>query len=372
MANRPIGKSKNGAAIVAMADTLISSKPIEPLASRMKGLFIFDVLTQSERENMITRFHSIRQDSTLRDCVIESLNLAGTRPVQIMFYQTFLAELLAHMLKGYVSAVKQQVSLSDKGYHLSESDKETLYYVSGYVVKKLGDKQGLCNKLVGTFSVQTNPEGVPSEWTTRLDRGGLRYATQDFYELLVQCDKVIGHIVAKALCAKSLLKDSTVEQIMETHAVKLQWDKLCAAAKVDVASTMTTWESVVQLFLTVKGFSIAHRIRHNIAEDMRRKKSLRHSLQGQSKHWLSLLWTFHCNNISSKSVLVISSDTVWSVKANWKICYAVPDLTLVSIYLAGLMLIPAWIRNYSFSLGWNDPSIPKLPLWHSCSLGRDK
>ena len=84
----PSGNNKkNGAAIAEMADTFFSLKVqfVGALVSRMKVL-IFDVLTQSECENMITWFHSIHYDSLLRNSLIKSLNLPGTWPVQIMFY----------------------------------------------------------------------------------------------------------------------------------------------------------------------------------------------------------------------------------------------------------------------------------------------
>lgn len=278
MANQSYGKSRNGEAIAKTAAAVLTDTPaMESLASPMKDLFTVDVITQAERENMLSKFHRVRSDLTIRDSVLGSLRLQCSRKVQVLFYQSYLSELLACMLSAYVDGVKQCVAKDRAPYKMTDTDREVLYHVAGFVIKRVSSVKGLLSPLVQTFGT-SDPTDVPSGWTAALDRGGLKYATMDFYKFIFECDQVISE-AAKRVSTNCLLKDSTVELVMDNQAVKLVWDSICNVAGVTIASTMTTMEAVVKTFFTVKGFSVAHRARQGIALKLRQKQSLRHSLR---------------------------------------------------------------------------------------------
>ena len=269
--------SLNNAAVAGIAKAMLQDIPPMPILSvRMEALFAKDVVTQAERETLFEKFHVVRSDKVVRGTVLKP-DLPGNKKEQIIFYQTFLRLVLENMLTQYKTAIMNTLQQpAPTAYHLTDTDKAVLYYIAGFILRKVNQKRGLSADLGTAFML---PSGgmtdVPAEWTVRLDRGGLKYPSKGFYTLIEECDKAMDINYVTPTC---LLKERVIEDMMDCAGVKVAWDTLCLSAGVTTAASMRSLEAVVTVFYTVKGFSVARKVRSTIDLQHRRNISLRHSL----------------------------------------------------------------------------------------------
>ena len=119
--------------------------------SHFEVLFKKDTVTQSEREYLFMKFHKLRLDTSLRSAVLDSLNLPHSLRTQVPFYQSFLDELLQAKLQLYMLSVKSITVKNSAEYKLNDIEKEILYYVSGYVIRKVSDLPDINKDLVSSL-----------------------------------------------------------------------------------------------------------------------------------------------------------------------------------------------------------------------------
>ena len=136
--------------------------------------------------------------------------------------------------------------------------------------------------LVSSLHTQC-PDAEHTSWTTKLDRGGLKYPTRDFFKLIFEMDCIVSS--DSSLSAQSLAKDTMIERIMDAVPVKLCWDDICTKASVETSSSLKVLEAVIKAFFVVKGFSIAHRLRQKIVSEQREKMSLRYALKAKGNNF---------------------------------------------------------------------------------------
>ena len=119
-----------------------------------------------------------------------------------------------------------------------------------------------------------------AQWTAKLDHGGLKIPSDNFFELIYQCDRcVTSRRVGTKLSPKVLCKDSTMETLMDHPQIKHVWDKICTSAGETYANSLVTLQYTLEAFLAMKGTALAQQAR---APLMRTGKatnlSLRHRL----------------------------------------------------------------------------------------------
>ena len=81
-------------------------------------------------------------------------------------------------------------------------DESSIYYVAGYVLRRLNVHENFCSSCL-EFLLSSREEAAiimpyESQWTQALDIGGLKYPTHEFYQLIMQLEKVFRNYMEQA------------------------------------------------------------------------------------------------------------------------------------------------------------------------------
>ena len=130
-----------------------------------------------------------------------------------MFYQCLLKELVESLLAHMI--VINEKKFENKSTKHSSTEREILYYIAGFIVRKVKgniDKLRSLNgheNILDSLSIEPNDdlgylEGVKSS-TKALDRCGLQYPSKNFYLLVRELDSIVCSKLYYKLSANSLL-----------------------------------------------------------------------------------------------------------------------------------------------------------------------
>ena len=257
------------------------------LSDNLYHLFKSPILTPYDREIFFAKVHEVKTNEELQKQFIENLGLELSHRVSIMFYQCFLREivesLLAHMI------VINEKEFECKVSKHSSTEQEILYYIGGFIVKKVNvniDKLRCLRGKETILSFMTNSgeesswfEGVKS-WTKALDRGGLQYPSMNFYLLVREIDSIVSSkLYEETLSSNSLMKSKTKDTIFDSYIVNYHWGKILMQAGSSDAEGKLFLEYIIDVFLNVKGFAIARNIRQRETAKYKQSSSFRKSLQ---------------------------------------------------------------------------------------------
>ena len=230
------------------------------------------------RQQQRVRLHQLRTNAGVRDKFVSHVAVehgASTR-VGHMF-----AMVLRHFTNSFL---EQQIDcLANKenttqGVQLDDEDRDVIAYICGYVIRKVLAK-GSANRegLASVLGSREPAVGVPSEWITSKDCGGLLYPSRDFFAFMEGCEQTLHDLIdLDHLSADSLLRDQLKEDLLENPSLQQRWDLIGGSA-----DTLTR-EKVTDLFLTIRGHASARRVMRQYAKTQAANwstKGLRKSLQ---------------------------------------------------------------------------------------------
>ena len=258
-----------------------------------KGLYILfkqPILTPFDRERFFSRVHELKLDIDMQDAFLQQLGLAHLERCNIVFYQVFIKELIEAILAQTI--VINEREFDNKPSKHSQSEQEILYYISGFIIKKLKQNSTklhcLRNKeniLLCLMCDGTDLEFLSTvrSWTCELDRGGLQYPSKDFYLLIREIDYILSsdlHI--DTLHANSLLKSKSKDEIFDSYMVNYYWGRLLQKSGSTDGDCISFLEYVIDIFLNVKGFAISKKVRQDVAASTSKaSSSFRKKLKGQ-------------------------------------------------------------------------------------------
>ena len=242
---------------------------IEPI---FKQIFSCGFTTQMERELMMTKFHSCRSDPNTISKICQVIQpFTDQKKVAQLVVQNILCE----VLKSLVRKIKDNINVDQTTTKdsLSESDLNGPYYVSGYLINKLTQYQRKRRALrdhktlISTLSVSADQVGANRltkmmEWTKVQDRGGLKYASDDFFSLVKEIDSIASPSASEKMNAHIIRRDSLKPLIFETFNVKHYWAQINKACGSDDSKTLGVLEFIVDTLLTLKGFALAKQLRN--------------------------------------------------------------------------------------------------------------
>ena len=282
-----IRKSGRAAVVVKCAESIPASTFI-PLHEPMKKLFAQDVLTDQERETMFTKMHTIRLDEGLRNSVIDQFTCVASEVDKISFYQCVIDDLVTCLLKEYREGLKQSCKPPKD---LTQTERGVLYYVAGSILQTVGKRKFADQKILGVccYAEAQSDMSVVSEWTDKMNRGGLKFASRDYFELIRECDRVVACCCSNTLAADTFRIDTIIDTVMDSAAAKLHWDAICQKAGSFGDYALVTLEYIIKAFIAMKGAAVARRERMHIRQSKEEaSKSLRHNLRGSQK------WGLRC------------------------------------------------------------------------------
>ena len=176
---------------------------------------------------------------------------------------------------------------------LSDTDQQILMYIAGYILFSLkktsrkfksNSKHSKMSSLISKFLVSNNKNksfvSRHKEWVEKVSRGGLTVPNDDFFLLIRTFERIVALRVSNESVSKDVLARATCIQAIpcDVNVVYL-WDKMCTDPSVIGALLL---ESVIVLYLTVRGNAFARNIKEKMIEN-KSKKGLRKTLKNKSK-----------------------------------------------------------------------------------------
>ena len=257
------------------------------LSDNLYNLFKTPILTPYDREIFFAKVHDVKINEGLQQQFLQCLGLELSHNINNMFYQSLLREiveaLLAHMI------VINEKEFSNKQTKHSSSEQEILYYIAGFVVRKVKlniDKLRCLKGQENILSLITNNgenfgcfENVQS-WTKALDRGGLQYPSLNFFLLIREIDSIVStKLYEETLSANSIMKSKTKDIIFDSYIVNFYWGKILMQSGSPDNEGKLFLEYIIDVFLNVKGFAIARNVRMKQVYKCKQSTSFRNSLR---------------------------------------------------------------------------------------------
>lgn len=149
-------------------------------------------------------------------------------------------------------------------------EENAIYYAAGFVIRKLLKKymqyaNDKAMAFVGTLLVLIGEdvgENVSDTstyleyikiWTNNTDRGGLRHVTDDTYRCFLVIESIVYNILKRGG-----LKEEVFSEVVSSENVRFHWEVATTEEINDY--TLELLHEVVNLWFTVRGFSIASRL----------------------------------------------------------------------------------------------------------------
>ena len=281
---RNMKKSVHGKAIIGIANQLRENIPVkQQVEGLLKPVFksIFSAAADDGQNNetlfgiFYEKAHDPEVNMKLKD-LLSDIGDGGklVRP----FIGVMLHQLMSDLIGKQASMFRRAVEKTDT--NVSEYDQTVLYYVSGYITSALfkqarqvgkrdSVKQELLKESLGHFLKKESDSEKTfveknSKWTEKVDRGGLKVPSDDFFLFIRECEMACRESVDQKHLHSGTYNTVTLkEKIMERYMVKHYIEKL---AKGKLA--LFVIEKCISLFLTVRGHAAAKRKRQELLKSV--------------------------------------------------------------------------------------------------------
>ena len=260
-------KSKHGKGILQVAKEVIQEEIATHIILPLEGILVTlctGRFSSCDIERAFTQFHSLRL----------SLDLPLTSNCDPKHKRMFGQMLLRKVFAEAINSIKTGLARANKDPEevvLTAHDKSVLFYISGYIVKKITPRvpslQLTCTTLPTSFVKES------ADWLALVNRGGLKIPRDDFFFLIQELERRHRTFAdRKSLSANSLNVVALKEYMMESHLVNFYSERLGCNSYL---------EAIISIFLTVRGFAITKQLRNKSNSD---KKSLRNGLKNKGKN----------------------------------------------------------------------------------------
>ena len=239
------------------------------LCDSFYALFKAPILTPYDREIFFAKVHELKLNVELKEDFFKLLGFERSARSSTMFYQCLVREivesLMAHMI------VLNESEFENKPTKHTSTEQEILYYIAGFIVKKVkgnidnlrclrGHENILASLYVSAQDDFGYLESVKS-WTQALDRGGLQYPSKDFYLLIRELDSIVCSQLYEKLSSNSLLKSKTKDVVFDSYIINYYWGKILLQSGCSDKEGKLFLEYIIDVFLNVKGYATARSVR---------------------------------------------------------------------------------------------------------------
>ena len=280
-----IADSAHGAEIIQAAQReLHMEDTFAFLHPHFEELFVTEssyISISQYREQQRVRLHQLRTNAGVRDKFVShvTVDLGASTRVGHMLFAMVLRHFTNSFLELQIDCLANKENATP-GVQLDDEDRDVIAYICGYVIRRVLAKGSAYREgLAEVLGSRTPTVGVPSEWISSKDRGGLLYPSRDFYAFMEGCEQTLrGLTDLEHLSGDSLLRDQLKEDLLENPTLQQRWDLIGGSA-----DTLMR-EKVTDLFLTIRGHASARRVMKQYARTQannRSTKGLRKSLQSR-------------------------------------------------------------------------------------------
>ena len=215
-----------------------------------------------------------------------------TEQVKPVLYQHLTDLVFRKLLNDHFQVLHlqqdQQVSAE-----LTEAENGALRYVAGYICRQLRRKLEreshefkeemiLClMEMIKDKDIEDH--GTDEEWTKLIDRGGLWHVKETTYQFFRATEYAVREVLKKFLKPSPTSKPEMIQKITSDDDVLFYWLIVTADFEIDDQTIHETLlHKIVELFFTVRGFSLAsvwlEKYKQSTKKPTQRTKSLRRDL----------------------------------------------------------------------------------------------
>ena len=267
--------SANGSSMRMYARTLLSVDLAAFYVVLLSSLApIFQTFGQNCNVNQLLRSMTrLRLEQTFMKDIQASISTATSLSKQ--FVQRLLTQIVTNYFKRQ-NNLMQTYEEQDAAL-VTDKDKQVIFYICGYIIHKLrkkylklkSNKMKLLQCLDILLCAPDADHNVPSSWTDKMDRGGLKKTRKEFFTIFVQIERWIRDIVSKdKLTTDSLVNLKTV--LMDYKLLRCSWEKIFPNTS---TVEWTVLEHSLGLFLKVRGFAVTKLVRKKLLLEQKKNKA---------------------------------------------------------------------------------------------------
>ena len=194
--------------------------------------------------------------------------------------RAFVQRILTQITENYFALQNKLMKKAESADTelVTDNDQQVIYYICGYLLhglrkkfyKLMKSKRADYLRCVEHLISNENTSSVPSSWTDKMNRGGLKKPCPRFYNIFIQIEHWIRKLVStKQLDANSLTNLQAT--LMDYQLLRRAWAKLFPSDP-----TTTEWtvlEHSISLFLKVRGFAVTKLVRKRIQLEQKKNKA---------------------------------------------------------------------------------------------------
>ena len=230
---------------------------------------MFSSSTDFSSSRFLLCVNKLRDDpdfiESMIDFILTNINFELELRLAKMYAQRFLTCFTTTYFHRQLQLLDVQQQMDNAV--ISKNDKEVLFYICGYILHALKKRylkskvkhSDLLNMLEHLFSNDQKRNDY-SEWTDKLDRGGLKRPGEKFFRLIVQIERWVRDVVSiPNLHTNSLV--NLKEKLCDYALLRSSWD--CMIEDTDIKKWLML-DHVVSLFVKVRGFAVTKLVRKQL------------------------------------------------------------------------------------------------------------
>ena len=245
------------------------------------------------KEKLWKDFYILRTSKDFIKQWTDFFHIINMPSVQPALYQRLTDEVFKLLIQDHF----QVVCLDDASTNVTSNESNALRYIAGYVCRhlhkklerenhELKEEMILCLlELIKDKSSTREACETDEEWTKKIDRGGLCYVKETTFQLFCAIEYQVRALLKINTATNPQLpaKKDIIKRTIDDDDVQFYWLIASADFEIDDADTHSLLlNKIVELFLTVRGFSVAgmwmEKYKQLSKKSTQRSKSLRREL----------------------------------------------------------------------------------------------
>ena len=236
------------------------------LISELELCFTKKKSFKREKEDMWGTYHQHRSSADFHQKWVQFVQQAIDKTPSPAFYQHVTHEVFKSIIK--LKYPIQESNSDVSGTHLTREEENALRYVAGHVIRKIrnnlehssdSSKDDMILCIMEMYGDEWDEERGTEDWTNAIDRGGLWHISDQAYGLFYAIEEEVRtHFkpaAASKLCEEKCQSPSVASAVLNNEDVLFHWCML--AAGTDDADANKLLKMIVELYVTIRGFSFA-------------------------------------------------------------------------------------------------------------------
>lgn len=240
------------------------------------------------REKTLSNFHNLRLKELAaiwKEFAPDTSSLL-LQSVNRLIFEKLLAQTFS------TSSAETAAAAAESGLYAEEEN--VIRYISGYIPHKLlrkyqNEQSSKASQFVECLS-EMGVQGLESSfydytkmWIRQVDRGGLFHVNDNSYLFFRALELMTRKVLPLHLKNPLKTKELLIEDLLCDEDIQFHWSMLSVDIS-DNEDALQLLKEVAELWVTIRGFSIAGGWIKELNKSIKRKKSLRQTLKSEEEY----------------------------------------------------------------------------------------